>query len=262
MSVNNIIENLIAFNKSKKLSSDGLKRYFEYEITDHVYNTNAIEGSTLTFRETDLVINKGITVSGKRISELDEAIGTKNAFNFVLNSLDLNLNFEIIKKINGLVRFKQPILATYREENVRIAGSRVILPNYLKVESLINSYILEYNDTFNKYDLINNPESIKEFIKDLSLYHIKFERIHPFIDGNGRTGRLILNFEMLRKKLLPINIKFEDRENYYKAFENYDSNGDISLMEKIVEESINNSLTKYLDLVNEKVRRLKWLLIC
>lgn len=243
-------ELLNAYYSMKPLSNDAIKNYYEAEITEHVYESNAIEGSTLTLHETDLIINKGITVSGKSIAEVDEAIGTKKAFLFILENLRNELSENTVCKINGLIRFKYPAEASYRSENVRIMGSRVILPDSSVVPGLMKNFVVDYNKEFTKINLKENFNDIHNFIKLLSSYHLRFETIHPFIDGNGRTGRLLLNIECIKQGLPPINIKYDNKVDYYGAFKEFDSTNNTSSMEKVIYDALESSITTYLNHFN------------
>lgn len=244
-----LVEKLKKVYNSRPLSKESLKRFMSEEITNHVYETNALEGSTLTFRETDLVINHGVTVDKKQIWEIDDAIGTKKAFEFILNTLNEQLTIKIIKTINGLIQFRYPTEAPFRTEHLRIRGSDVILANPLNVPILIDEYVVSHLETFSKYDLRSNPNQISDFIEDLALTHVTFERIHPFRDGNGRTGRLMINFESIKQGLLPVTISYENRKEYLDGLQQYDQSGDIEGLTLVMSKAVEKGLDNFIYLV-------------
>ena len=211
----------------RPLNSAELKRLREEFMIENTYDSNAIEGSTLTLRETALILQEGITIAEKPIKEHLEAIGHRDAFEYVISVADKNkpLTEQVIKTIHSLVLMNDASSrGVYRNVPVTILGSTNDLPQPYLVPKLMESLIAEYDDMKREKHII---EAIAEF-------HLRFEGIHPFIDGNGRTGRLMMNLELIKAGLMPINIKFSDRRKYYECFDDYFANGKIDILANLI----------------------------
>ena len=198
----------------RPLNEAELKWLREEFMIENTYNSNAIEGNTLTLRETALILQQGITIDGKHIREHLEAIGHKDAFYYMVELADAKtpLTESIIKELHSLVLMNDAKnKGIYRTVQVAILGSaHDLAPPYLiqeQMEALLNEY--------------KNMKRDKHAIEAVAEFHLRFERIHPFIDGNGRTGRLIMNLELIEEGFLPVNIKFTDRKKYYDCFDSY-----------------------------------------
>ena len=225
----------------RPLTEGELERLREEFAVEYTYNSNAIEGNTLTLRETDMVL-RGLTVDQKPLKDYLEAVGHKEAFDFVCELVRRNelLTEWIIKQIHYLVLAdKKDDRGVYRRVPVRIMGaSHEPAQPYLiapKMEQLLISY----------------AESNEHIITKLARFHIDFEGIHPFIDGNGRTGRLLVNMELMKAGYPPIDIKFTDRVAYYDAFDEYHAKHNLSAMEKLFAKYINERLDSYLRILDE-----------
>lgn len=198
----------------RPLNPSELKRLREEFIIENTYHSNAIEGNTLTLRETALILQEGITIAEKPIKEHLEVIGYKDAFEYILSLTDAEcpLTESVIKQIHALVLMDDAAnRGIYRNVPVRILGALHESPQPYLVAPQMEALLQDYEVLKQKQHII---EAISEF-------HLRFEGIHPFIDGNGRTGRLILNFELMKAGLLPVNIKFSDRRKYYDCFDAY-----------------------------------------
>lgn len=192
-------------------------------IIDNTYNSNAIEGNTLTLRETALILQEGITIAEKPVREHLEVIGHRDAFEYVISLADAEteLTERIIKNIHSLVLINDAEnKGIYRRVPVTIMGASHTPPQPYLVPIQMEELIRDYEKMKREKHII---EAVAEF-------HLRFEGVHPFIDGNGRTGRLILNLELIKAGLLPINIKFAQRRKYYDCFDHYYSNGHTSEM--------------------------------
>lgn len=181
-------------------------------IVEWTYNSNAIEGNTLTLSETKVVL-EGITIGGKSMVEHLETINHRDAILFVE---DLISNKEIlsqwnIKNIHSLIlkQIDNINAGKYRTENVVISGAKHIPPKHYEIDYLMQNFINEYNS-----DWTNLHPIVKA-----TLLHGEFVKIHPFIDGNGRTSRLLLNFELMKNGYTPIIIKNEYRAKYYEVID-------------------------------------------
>jgi Fic family protein len=181
-------------------------------IIEWTYNSNAIEGNTLTLSETKVVL-EGITIGGKSVVEHLEAINHRDAILFLESIVDghedisewniKNLHQIILKDIDNLNAGK------YRMENVLIGGAKHIPPDYLMVPVLMQKLVYEDNREWIQYHPVVRA----------ALLHGEFVKIHPFIDGNGRTARLLLNFVLMLNGYPPIVIKRESRLAYYEALD-------------------------------------------
>ncbi|MCC2865550.1 Fic family protein [Anaerovorax odorimutans] len=223
----------------RPLTAGEAARLNEEFVVEYTYNSNAIEGNTLTLRETDMVL-RGLTIGQKPLKDHMEAVGHKEAFEFVSELVRKNtpLTEDIIKQIHYFVLAdKREDRGVYRRVPVRIMGAKhepvqpyLIIPS---MEQLIERY----------------AASEEHIIPKLARFHIEFEGIHPFIDGNGRTGRLLVNLELMKAGYPPIDIKFTDRIDYYNAFDAYHVKRDLSAMEKLFAGYVNERLDTYLKML-------------
>ena len=198
----------------RPLNDTELKRLREEFMIENTYNSNAIEGNTLTLRETALILQEGVTIAQKPIKEHLEAIGHKDAFEYVVTLADTHspLTERVIKDIHSLILMNDANnKGVYRSVPVRILGANHTPPQPYLVPVQMEQLIANYETMKREKHVI---EAIAEF-------HLRFEGIHPFIDGNGRTGRLVLNLELMKAGLLPVNVKFADRALYYSCFDEY-----------------------------------------
>lgn len=205
---------LVELKGRRPLNPTELRRLQEEFIIEHTYDSNAIEGSTLTLRETALVLQEGITIAEKPIKEHLEAIGYKDAFQYIVSLVDSDaqLSESTIKQIHSLVLMNDAAnRGVYRSLPVHILGANHEPPQPYLVPVQMEALVAGYEERKAQLHII---EAAAEF-------HLRFEGIHPFIDGNGRTGRLILNFALMKAGLLPVNIKFTDRRKYYDSFDRY-----------------------------------------
>lgn len=236
-----IEEKLEELNKRRPLTEGELERLNEEFLTEYIYNSNAIEGNTLTLRETDIVL-RGLTIDQKSLKEHLEVIGHKEAFDYVkqLVSKNAQISEKLIKDIHYLVLAdKKQDRGIYRRVPVQIMGAAhepvqpyLIIP---RMEELLEQY----------------EKSKEDIVTKLARFHIEFEGIHPFIDGNGRTGRLLINLELMKAGFPPIDIKFTDRLKYYNAFDEYHVKNSISAMADMFARYINQRLDMYLSILDE-----------
>lgn len=229
----------------RPLNQTELKRLREEFIIENTYDSNAIEGNTLTLRETAMILQEGITIAEKPVKEHLEAIGHKDAFEYMMMLADANspLTERIIKDIHALVLMNDAVnKGVYRSVPVQILGAaNTPPPPYLVIEQL--------EQLLTDYEIIKGKKHIIEAVAE---FHLRFEGIHPFIDGNGRTGRIILNLELIKAGYLPINIKFADRRKYYDSFDKYygSKHSTDGLIQMIAEYEI-EELQKYIKIIEQ-----------
>ena len=231
----------VELESRRPLTAGEFARLNEEFIVEYTYNSNAIEGNTLTLRETDLVL-RGLTIDSKPLKDHMEAVGHKEAFDFVSELVKDNVPISegIIKQIHYLVLAdKREDRGVYRRVPVRIMGAQ---------HEPVQPYLIEPKMEQLLYDFAASTEHI---VTKLARFHIEFEGIHPFIDGNGRTGRLLVNLELMKSGLPPIDIKFTDRIAYYNAFDEYYVKHNLSLMENLFAGYINARLDMYLDMLQD-----------
>ena len=191
------------------------KEYIEDFITRSTYHSNAIEGSTLTYAETYAILynDNSFKIEAKEPREIYEAINHKKALELVLKSIENNEDFDerLIKKINETINKDIKDTIGYRTVQVFIRGSEHVPTSPEKIPNLMNYFIYNYN---------NDTDDI---YTKIAKYHIEFEKIHPFEDGNGRTGRLLINYELIKNDLPPVVISKDDRVKYFELIRNNDT---------------------------------------
>jgi len=240
-----VIDSLASELKNKRpLTSTEIKRLRNEFIIEHTYDSNAIEGNTLTLRETALILQEGITIAEKPLKDHLEIIGYKDAFEYIISLVDekSELTESVIKQIHSLVLMNDASnRGIYRSLPVRIVGATHEPPQPYIVPIKMEELLADYKEIKEKLHIIDA----------VAIFHLRFEGIHPFIDGNGRTGRLILNFELMKNGLLPVNIKFTNRREYYDCFDAYyTAHRDFSPMAKLISAYEEQELRHYLNILN------------
>lgn len=226
-------------DKCRPLTAGEVERLNEEFTVEYTYNSNAIEGNTLTLRETDMVL-RGLTIDQKPLKDHMEAVGHKEAFDFVCELVRDNvpISERVIQQTQYLVLAdKKDDRGVYRRVPVRIMGAQHEPVQPYLIQPRMEQLMLSF------------AESTEHIITKLARFHIEFEGIHPFIDGNGRTGRLLVNLELMKAGYPPIDIKFTDRIAYYKAFDEYYSKGNLVAMEKLFAGYVNERLDQYLGML-------------
>ena len=230
-------------DKMRPLTSGEVKRLQDEFMIDFTYNSNAIEGNTLTLKETAMVL-EGVTIDQKPLKDHLDAVGHKDAFLYIedIAKKDVPLNESVIKNIHSLVLMNQPEdRGVFRKIPVRIMGA---------FTEPVQPYLIEPKIT----ELLAVNEERKEtmnVVERIARFHLEFEGIHPFIDGNGRTGRLIMNLDLIREGYPPINVKFTDRRKYYDAFDAYYRDNDAGAMIDLIAEYVSERLDEYLRILAE-----------
>lgn len=228
-------------DKKRPLNPNALNSLRDSNILNWTYNSNAIEGNTLTLRETKVVL-EGITIGGKSVNEHLEAINHKDAILFLeeLVKKENELLLSDIKNIHRLVlkEIDNKNAGVIRNENVTISGASHRPPDYLKVSEELEKLMINYRFWKGLHPIIR-----------AGLLHGEFVRILPFIDGNGRTSRLIMNFEVMKEGFPPIIIKKENRNNYYDALDKGATTKDYTDFITLLIDLEIEILTKYLEIL-------------
>ncbi len=205
-------------------------------LVDYTHASTAIEGNTLTISETAMAL-EGLTIAEKPLKDHLEAVGHRDAFLYLEEALRSGetLTERFILRLHSLVLMDQPLdRGIYRRLPVKILGAVHTPPEPYLVAPQMEALLAEFS------------ASRLHPIAAAALFHIRFEAIHPFIDGNGRTGRLLANFLLMQAGYLPVNIKFEDRRAYYDAFTAYHQNGNLTPMLTIFAQNEHTRLTNFL----------------
>lgn len=238
--VKTLEQKLGKLNSLRPLPPEIVKRLRDKFEVDMTYNSNAIEGNRLTLRETWLVLHRGITIRGKTVNEHLEATNHAEAIGLLekmadgkkkITELDvLNLHAVILDKISP------HDAGFYRHEQVFIEGSKIVLPNWRKVPELMRVVYSELND---------KSKGI-EAIKSAAKIHHETVSIHPFIDGNGRLARLLMNLRLMRAGFPPTILRKDERRSYYSSLEKADR-GDFRSIAMLISKDVEQALDLYLD---------------
>lgn len=211
--------------------------YFEDLITRSIYHSNAIEGNTLSFAETyAIVFNQNNLKINALPREIYEAINLKYALNYCFNHINDDISANIVKRIAIKINKNINDIDDFRKTQVYIRGAEHIPPSPYEVPRLLSEII---------YNYYNSTGSL---IRKLAQFHIDFERIHPFTDGNGRTGRVLIIKELLHNNLPPIVIPIELRADYINYIATYDIEGMSKLIKKLIEAEIDRMSKLGLDI--------------
>lgn len=220
---------------------DKMKSYFNVEYT---YESNRIEGNTLTLKETELVVNQGLTISGKSMTEHLEAINHSEASDYIMDLAVQNndLDKRTLLELHGLIlkSIDREHAGAYRTVNVRIAGSEHIPPEHFKVSELMDDYFRFY---------IQNQSRLHPVILAAEM-HERLVSIHPFVDGNGRTARLVMNLILLRNGYTIANLKGDlpSRLKYYNTLEEVQMNNNPQEFYRFILDAVELSLNRHLEL--------------
>jgi Fic family protein len=220
-----------------------IKAAFEIEYT---YESNKIEGNTLTLQETALVINEGVAIGSKSVREHLEAINHAQAIEYIkeIANSDIEITERTIKEIHALVLhgINREQAGRYRSVPVMIAGSRHIPPQPYLIEPQMEKIIIDYKamETGGIH-----PVLIAAYLHD------ELVKIHPFIDGNGRTSRLLMNLYLLSNGYVITSLKAnnEAKQAYYTALEESHTGGNREAFNRIVANAVKNALENYLRII-------------
>jgi Fic family protein len=228
-----------------------LVRKLEEEFSlEWTYNSNAIEGNTLSLQETALVVNRGITIGGKSFREHFEALNHFQAIHRIYAFCQKKAVFseEIILELHAVILQNIDVdnAGTYRRRNVRIMGAYHLPPDARKIKRLMGDYIAMYYENEKKLSAAELAAQV----------HYRLVHIHPFVDGNGRTARLIMNLVLIRNGYPPAVIMNLDRKKYYRVLKAADM-GNHEEFENFIGKSIERSLVIYLNTIVPPDRQKK-----
>lgn len=235
------------WNQKKPLDKTHLSKMNAYFDVKYAFNSNQIEGNTLTYKETELVIQKGLTIEGKSMREHLEAINHSDATAYLseIISNKAGLDLRLIKQIHYLIlkSIDRANAGFWRSVPVRISGSEHIPPQPYMIDTLMQDYILNYQ----KQRSITHPVILAAEM------HERLVSIHPFVDGNGRTSRLIMNFILLQNDYTIAILKGNTnaRLAYYEALENVQVHNNPSVFYHFIADSVLESLQEHLEWIND-----------
>lgn len=215
-----------------------IKLIYETEVAEQVYNSNAIENSTLTLDETEKIL---MQIDLDRFISERELFEAKNLARVVeyihLKATETPLTLDTILLLHQMLisNIRDDIAGRFRNENEWVRVGNYIAPNPNEVLGLLKEMLVQYQ-----------TKDADNIIRRIAKLHLTFEHIHPFVDGNGRIGRVINNFALIRENYVPINITFINRKEYYEAFQEFDRQGTTTIMEEIVGKALSQSFHKRL----------------
>lgn len=215
-----------------------LKLLSEAEVPEQVYNSNAIENSTLSLEETEKIL---LQIELDRFISEREIFEAKNLARVMAyiekKAKERELTLEVILSLHKMLisNIRDDIAGRFRKDNEFVRVGSHIAPNPKEVTGRLEKMLSDYH-----------AASHRNIIQRIAKIHLTFEYTHPFCDGNGRLGRVINNYLLIRDGFVPINIKFIDRKKYYEAFKEFDEKGVTTIMEEIVGKALTNSYYKRL----------------
>lgn len=224
------------YDSLKKGKESLLAMVDEAEIPENVYNSNAIENSTLTLKETEKIL---LEMKLSRDVSLREVFEAKNLARVVTYKRDKSQNQELNKELILLLHqmliggINDDIAGRFRKKGEFVRVGTHIAPAPEHIERIMESILLEYFSDTNSY-----------FLDKIAKFHLDFETIHPFCDGNGRIGRVLINFQLLAFGFPRVIIRDKEKDIYYQAFRNYRENKNTKIMEKILTLALGESLHK------------------
>lgn len=210
----------------------------ETEVAEQVYNSNAIENSTLSLEETEKIL---LQIDLDRYISEREIFETKNLARVVAyidtkaKEQELNINMLLLLHKMLMANIRDDIAGRLRRDDEWVKVANHIAPGPKEVPGMLETLLAKYY-----------ASSHENIIKRIARLHLSFEHIHPFVDGNGRIGRVLNNYMLIREGFVPVNIKFIDRKMYYEAFKEFDAKGETTIMEEIVGKALTNSYHKRL----------------
>lgn len=232
----------------RPLPAEAMQKIEDAFAIEYTYESNRIEGNTLTLQETDLVVNAGVTISGKSMREHLEAINHIEAIDYIKDFAkgELNISEQTIKEIHAIVLhgIDRDNAGRYRSVPIMISGSKHIPPQPYMIEKNMEDFIYGLH----KLELQNSHP-----ILTAAYLHDELVRIHPFIDGNGRTSRLLMNLYLLRKGYTLVNLKGSANERiiYYKSLEDSHVEKRPESFQELVTNAEKASLKHYLEILGD-----------
>ena len=226
------------YEQFKRDKGSLLKLLEESELPELVYNSNAIENSTLTLKETEKIMLELQLLRQVSVRELFEAKNLAKLIEYLATKTQMDINQESILLIHRMLisNIDDDIAGRFRQNGEYVRVGAHIAPAPERVEPLINSLLEDYAFSHEGY-----------FLDEIARFHLEFERIHPFVDGNGRIGRVLINWQSAKFGYPPVIIRNKGkRRDYYPVFPRYTGDGEISSMSNLLALALQESLHKRL----------------
>ena len=237
----NLGEKVLYYNRYRnKIKEEILNQYQdEFKVT-FTHDSTAIEGNTLTQEEVRKLLDVNTHLKEQNSIEVNEVMNHKKAYDYSLQCISENkeLDSEIVKDIHEILMENILSGGIYRSVNVYITGANHEPPNSREIHDQMRFF----------YYALQNKD-FEDASEKAAYTHAEFVRIHPFIDGNGRTSRIIMNYQLINNDLLPISIPKEDKFIYFKALDNYASTGEVTELKKLMETLEEKELDKYIQMI-------------
>lgn len=239
------------YDSLKKNKESLLDIIFEAELPESVYNSNAIENSTLTISETEKILLDMEVSRNVSVREIFEAKNLAQVFGYIKDKVTTkNIDEELILLLHKMLilNINEDIAGRFRKNSEYVRVGTYIAPAPEHVESMVSDLLLEYSGSHSEY-----------FLDKISKFHLEFEHIHPFCDGNGRIGRVLINYQLMQLGFPPVIIRDKEKATYYKSFGEYRNSNKkkMSIINKVLSSALLESLNKRITYFKgEKIIRL------
>lgn len=233
------------FEQQKRLlPTASVESYQQAFAIEYTHDSTAIEGNTLSLIETKVVLEEGVAIGGKSLQEIYEVVNHNRAFQYVRQCIEEQrpLDEKTIKDIHALLMDNIMVGGVYRNVDVYISGARHTPPTPNEMYRQVKDFYVDLTWKDSEY----NP------IEQAAWTHAEFVKIHPSVDGNGRTSRLIMNYQLMVNGFLPVSIAKENRLAYFEALEIYAVEGNLSLFADMIAELEDVQLDRYLGMLPEQ----------
>lgn len=214
------------FEELKQGKESLLDIIFEAEIPESVYNSNAIENSTLTIKETEKILMELEVSRNVSLREVFEAKNLARVSEYIKKkAISRKLNKELILLLHKMLisNINDKIAGQFRKKNEYVRVGTHIAPAPEHIEAMMSEALIDYASGADIF-----------FLDKIAKFHLEFERIHPFVDGNGRIGRILINYQLIQLGFPPVIIRDKNKEDYYSSFKEYQNSGKIKKMNKVI----------------------------
>ena len=254
----------MAINKDIREKIDGLKKQydtlrdgkealldivFEAELPEAVYNSNAIENSTLTIAETEKILLNLEVSRDVSVREIFEAKNLAQVYSYIKSKVSIKtIDKELILLLHKMLigNIDESIAGRFRKQHEYVRVGTYVAPAPEHIEAMLNEALSSYSSNNNEY-----------FLERIAKFHLDFEHVHPFNDGNGRIGRVLINYQLMQMGFAPIIIRDKEKQIYYSSFGEYRDSKKAGTMESVLSSALMESLHKRITyLKGEKITRL------